>query len=365
MSKQEEKILKIIKENPTISQDEIASILNIKRSTVAVHISNLTKQGLIVGKGYIFKDEPYVAGIGASNIDIYAKSNIKIREYYDHPANVFSSVGGVAKNILTNLSKLDVKTKLITAVGDDSNGKTIIDDCKKNDIDISNVIIEKDNATSTFVQIQDKNNDMYLAMCDMSILDCITPKYIRSKKNVLLNSKLVVIDSSLRMDTIEEIINICKNRVPIYIDPISENYALKIKSYVNEFSCIKPNKKELEKLSGIIINNDKTLYSACDKLLSSGLDKIFVSLSKDGILYMDKEGNKIRKKYKKVNVVKNASGAGDACMAALIYGTINNFDYEKIVDYGLAAGFSSILCENTINDELSIKTINKIIKENS
>ena len=47
MTKREHDILQLIQENPTIDQSEIADLLHIKRSTVAVHISNLTKKGVI------------------------------------------------------------------------------------------------------------------------------------------------------------------------------------------------------------------------------------------------------------------------------------------------------------------------------
>ena len=33
-------------------------------------------------------------------------------------------------------------------------------------------------------------------------------------------------------ETIEEIIRICKGKVKLYIDPISDNYALKIRKYL-------------------------------------------------------------------------------------------------------------------------------------
>ena len=363
MTKQEEKVLKIIKDNPTIEQAEIARILGIKRSTVGVHISKLIKQGYITGKGYIINNNDYVVGIGAANVDVYGKSLIKIRTHYDHPAQIVSDVGGVTRNILNNLAKLNIDTKLITAVGNDSYGKMIIDDCVENNIDANNVVIVEDDYSSVFMQIQDENNDMYLAVCDMSILEAITPEYIRRKKNIILNSKLVLIDPSLRMDTIEEIIQICKDNIPIYVDPISDNYALKIKKHIGEFDTIKPNKSELECLSGIKINNDDDLYSACKKLIDKGVKKIFVSLGKDGILYVDNEENKIKKKLKPVKQMVNASGAGDACMAAVMYGTMNNLKIEKTIDYCLAAGIAAIQSNKAINKDLSINLLEKIIKE--
>ena len=53
MTQRERQLLNWIEENPLISQQELADKAGIARSSVAVHISNLMKQGHIAGKGYI------------------------------------------------------------------------------------------------------------------------------------------------------------------------------------------------------------------------------------------------------------------------------------------------------------------------
>ena len=57
MTFREKEILQILKSNPMISQQEIADMLNISRTSVAVHITNLMKKGELLGKGYILKKE--------------------------------------------------------------------------------------------------------------------------------------------------------------------------------------------------------------------------------------------------------------------------------------------------------------------
>ena len=71
MTDRETQIFQWIKENPMISQQEIADRANIARSSVAVHISNLMKKGKIRGKGYVLQEEDYITIIGAVAIDIF------------------------------------------------------------------------------------------------------------------------------------------------------------------------------------------------------------------------------------------------------------------------------------------------------
>ena len=363
MTNKEKEILEIIKSNPTIEQSEIAKIMKISRSTVAVHISSLQKQGYLLGKGYIISDDNYVVGIGACNVDVYGTSKIKIRTHYDHPADIKSSVGGVMRNIICNYTKLSGKAKLITAYSNDSYGKTIVDDCHFHNIDINDSLLVENKSSGIFMQIQNEHNDMYLAICDMSILENMTPTYIRHKKKVITNARIVVIDPSLPDKTIEEIIKICKGKVPIYTDPVSDNYALKLKKYLPEFELIKPNIHELSNLAGMKIETKADQEKACKKLLQKGVKKVVVSLGKDGILYMDNH-QMIRRKLKEEKKMVNASGAGDALMAALLCGEVSGLSIDDTLDLSLAAGIAAIRSDSTINEEMSLELLDSIIKEN-
>ncbi|MBQ6478768.1 MAG: winged helix-turn-helix transcriptional regulator [Erysipelotrichaceae bacterium] len=362
MTKKEKEILEIIRENPLIEQSEIARLLDISRSTVAVHISSLQSQGYISGKGYILKEEDYIVGVGACNVDVYGRSRIPIRTHYDHPADIVSGVGGVMYNIICNYVKLGGKADLITAYSDDAYGMMITSECKRNGIDIHDSLMAKGATSGIFMQIQDENNDMYMAICDMSILENLTPAYLRSKEKTIRNARLVVMDPSLPDDVIRELIGICKDHTSLYIDPISENYALKMRPYVPDIDLIKPNRGELENLSGMKIKNDEDLFKAVDKLLEQGAKRVVVSLGSQGILYADQD-RKIRKRLPEEKHMVNASGAGDALMAAIIYGDVNGLDIDKTLDYGLAAGIAAIRSNKTINSEMSVELLDKIIEE--
>jgi cell division protease FtsH len=56
----ETEIFEILKKEPLIAQDELARRFGISRSSVAVHISNLMKKGVILGKGYVINESASV-----------------------------------------------------------------------------------------------------------------------------------------------------------------------------------------------------------------------------------------------------------------------------------------------------------------
>ena len=307
--------------------------------------------------------EKYVVGIGATNVDLYCKSDIEIREHFDHPSTIRYTSGGVTRNILENITKLGLKCKLLTAVGKDIYGNYLLEKTVKVGIDNKDIAVIKGGRTGLFVQVQDKNNDMHLAMCDMSILKHINVEYIKKKAKVFKNASAIVLDPSLDNEVLEYIFDNYKN-IPIFLDPISDVYAAKIKPYLEHIYCIKPNKSELGVLSGINIENHDDLLKAYNIVLAKGVKKIYVSLGKDGCMYNDENNVVYTRKFREVENVVNASGAGDSFFAAIIYSFVNNVSLDDTINNALGAGIAAIICEETINPKMSIRLLKKIIKEN-
>ena len=120
---------------------------------------------------------------------------------------------------------------------------------------------------------------------------------------------------------------------------------------------------ELEILAGQEIKDELSLYNACEAVLNKGLHRIFVSLGTEGCLYMDQEGRMLRRKLKPCDHMVNATGAGDAFTAAMIYATLEDMPIESVMDYAMAAGIAAIGHERTINPQMSISLLESILKE--
>ena len=168
--------------------------------------------------------EKYVVGIGATNVDIYCKSKIEIKEHFDHPSDISYTPGGVTRNILENIHKLGLDTKLLTCVGDDIYGNYLIERIKESGIDASNIDVINGGHTGLFVQVQDNNNDMHLAMCDMNILKHIDVDYIKKNETVFKNASAIILDPSLDNEVLDYLFETYDD-IPIFVDPISDVYA--------------------------------------------------------------------------------------------------------------------------------------------
>lgn len=360
MTNREQEILELIKKNPMISQKELADSLGITRSSVAVHISNLLKKGFVVGKGYILREQPYISIVGGTNVDIQGFPNNDLLLKDSNPGKVKISFGGVGRNIGENLVKLGIETKLISAVGDDVYGRKILEESRMIHLNMEDSLILNEHPTSTYLSILDGSGDMMVAIAHMDIMDKITVDFIKNKKNIIENSKLCIIDTNIPKDTIEYILTNYKG-VDFFLDTVSTTKAKKVKELIGYFHTIKPNKLEAEMLSGIKINNEKDLKSVANYFLQKGVKRVFISLGEEGMYYDDGiNSNHIRNP--KIHVV-NATGAGDACLAALAYSHFNDFDIRCSALFSMSAAIVALSHENTINPNISVDNINMKIKE--
>lgn len=360
MTSREIEILEIIKKNPMISQQEIADNLGIARSSIAVHITNLMKKGYIAGKGYIISGNSYVTVIGGANIDIQGFPQNTLINRDSNPGKVRLSLGGVGRNIAENIAKLEIRTKLICPLGDDVYGKKISEDCILSGIDMSHSIVFKGANSSTYLSITDHMGDMEVAISDMDILEQLTVEIIKEKAHVIENSSCIVVDTNLTEEVLYHLLKDYKNK-DFFLDTVSTSKAMKVSDFIGSFHTIKPNRLEAEKLSGMKIRDDHDLRKASEYFLKKGVKNVYISLGEEGVYYSDGEASGTFK-IPSVKVI-SATGAGDAFMAGLVYGYLNDFKIEESTKFASAAAVLALSHENTINPMMSLEGINKIIKE--
>ncbi len=349
MTIRERQILNWIEENPMISQEELARKAGITRSAVAVHISNLMKKGHIAGRGYVVSGAAYVAVVGGVNIDIGGRPNRPLIERDSNPGKVSISLGGVGRNIAHNMSLLGMHVRFLTAFGDDLHAQRIEASCADLGIDISHARKVPEAATSTYLYLNDENGDMVLAVSDMEICERITPDYIASNLSLLNNAQVVVADGNLPAETLEYLAEHCT--APIFADPVSVTKAEKLRPILGRLNTLKPNRMEAELLSGIRITDEQSMRCAAEKLLETGLHRVFLSLGADGVFAANGVESRIYPCLPAA--VRSTTGAGDAFMAALVWAYLEGMDLEDTVRVASAAAAIATESEETINPALS------------
>jgi pseudouridine kinase len=351
VTQRERELLRWIEENPLISQQELAEKAGVTRSCVAVHISNLMKKGYIAGKGYVLRSATYAAVVGAVNMDIGGQSTQPLVAGDSNPGRVRMSLGGVGRNIAHNMALLGVDTRLVTAFGDDVYAQKIAASCGELGIDISQSLTVPGGATSTYLFLGGPDGDMALAVSDMEIYDHLTPAFLSARQGYLNNAQLIVVDANLPEETIRWLAENAK--VPLFADPVSTAKAAKLKGILGKLHTLKPNRIEAELLSGVAITDEASLEKAADALLDTGLRRVFISLGGDGVYAADHTGGRLRLPCLPGKLV-NATGCGDAFMAALAWAYLEGTDLEGTARAGLAAASIAMEGAQTINPAMGV-----------
>ena len=197
MTQRERQLLEWIRENPMISQQELADKAGITRSSTAVHISNLMKKGYIAGRGYLLRTAPYIVVIGGVNMDIGAVSRGELVSRDSNPGRVATSLGGVGRNIAHNLCLLGEEVSMVTVLGQDSFAQSVRENATAIGLDLTHSAVIPGGRTGTYLFIAGPDGDMELAVNDMDIYEHITPEFLRQRMDFINHADLVVTETNL------------------------------------------------------------------------------------------------------------------------------------------------------------------------
>ena len=303
---------------------------------------------------------PYIAGIGGANMDIHGKSHAPYVLHDSNPGELHMSMGGVCRNICENLARLGEDVRLITVLGNDVNGRNILEGCEQAGIHMDSTRVIEGERSSSYVSIMDEAGDMLLAISDMHIIKQLDDRLVDGAHDVLCGAELVVCDGNLSVRSIRRLTEICGR--PLFLDPVSTAWARELLPYIGFFDTVKPNRMELEILSGCPCDSPEHIRLACDILRGKGVRHVFVSLGEDGMYYRGPEGEIMGRSRPYPHVV-NATGAGDAAMAGIVYSRMHGYDPLRTVHTAMACGMLAIGSPDTIYQGISYEEIEKTIEE--
>lgn len=355
MTQREQEILNILKQEPTISQNDIASRLGITRSSVAVHITNLLKKGYLLGKGYIVQDEPYILVIGGSNIDIQGFPKEKLIQRDSNIGTVKMSLGGVGRNIAENCARLGVPTRLMSVIGDDPYGQKILKEAQAIGLNMQDTVVLSGESTSTYLSILDETHDMAMAINHMDSIEKLTVDHIRSKRSIIEHAQLVVLDTNLPQAVLDHLLTQYP-KTKFFVDTVSTKKALKIKDHIKNIHTLKPNRMEAEVLTG---SSEKTPLLELGSQLKC--KRSFISLGSQGVQVFEGKTH-LHFPTKPIEVV-NATGAGDAFMAGLVYAYLKGYDIKETCLTAMAASRLALSHPDTINPNLNEQSLHETLKE--
>ena len=241
-----------------------------------------------------------------------------------------SYVLGGAANVAANLNSLGAKSYLMGCVGNDQNGRTVID-LIDDILSDSSGIFHSSKKTTTKSRIVSKGQQV-LRIDEESTFDMESAEQksffelIENAINTMPFDGIILQDYnkgifSERM--IQDVLQLAKNKsIPIFVDPKHKNFWK-----YQGVTIFKPN------LSEILEANEIENYSSLDELLISTYSRLkcellMCTLADEGIAYVQK-GVVSKSPTQKIDVV-DVSGAGDSALATIVLSYLLGYEAKEI-----------------------------------
>ncbi len=358
MNENEKKILSTIRNNPFVTQHQLSQQLGLSRSAVAGYISNLMKKGEIIGRAYVPKEERMITCIGGSNVDRKSWVHGDIQWGTSNPVTSKKTKGGVARNIAENLGRLGLPVSLLTAVGDDPDGKWLLESSKEH-MDISSSYTIPGAATGSYTALLDENGEMIVALADMGIYDRIEGSDVDRRWNILAASSFVMIDTNFPSEVISHVIKRCRQSdIPLCVAPVSAPKVKKLPHHLEGITLVAANRDEIEAMTGMTLEHESDYKKAAASLFSRGVENVVITVGKQGLFYFDRSASYGRLQAPSLKKIQEVTGAGDALVAGILYGLNREMDLAKACQYGMACSIHSLQTEDTVShglNELSLQ----------
>ena len=299
-------------------------------------------------------------------MDINGFSRAPLNLEDSNPGSVEYCPGGVGRNIAENLHRLGVKVRFIGVIGDDPGGEFIKNSSIRLGLNIEHSLFLKNSGpvTSVYIALMDNNGELKIGLADMDIMEQMTIEYLESKASIIGESDIVVMDTNLPESIFRKW---CQSPFlsPFFLDGVSARKVSKAAKHIGHFDTLKLGRMEASVLSGVEIPERNSpvfmerLEEAAGNLLKRGVHRVFITLGKDGVFTA--AGNRVF--YRPVQYITpvNTSGGGDAFMAGIVYGTLNNWDDDKIVSFSLAMARITVQSKQTVSSEIGPEFAEKIM----
>lgn len=284
--------------------------------------------------------------IGDIMLDIYDEGNVS-RVSPEAPVPVFLKsnsryVLGGAANVVANIKMAQQKVSVCSVSGDDIAAESISEELKKIGVDELFILKCTDRCTTTKTRIVAQNNQQLVRLDNETtkgISDSQADKLLEMiKPNIDKYDLIIISDYNKGLLTpyfCRALITMGKEHdIKVLIDVKDTNLEKYSSAYL-----LKPNKLELETLSGMPITDKDSIKKASKVFVDkTGCQYVLTTLGGEGMFLYGKDGNVYTEEAEKREVY-DVSGAGDTAISYLATGIASGLSIQEAIHLSnVAAG---------------------------
>lgn len=293
--------------------------------------------------------------IGGANMDISGSTTQPLVLSDSNPGRIRCAPGGVARNVAENLARLGKTTRMLTVVGDDLYGRSLLDATRQAGVDVSGSWVLADETTSTYVSLHGPDGDMAVAVNDMGILEHITPQRLAPHKDWVQQAAALIVDCNVATPAMEWVFA-HRAATPVFVEAVSAFKCTRIRPWLAHVHLLKVNRLEAQALCQFGIHSDADIERAAQTLHTLGVEQVVLSLGERGVYWSTRQGDRGWHSAVPTAVV-NATGAGDALMAGLVHAFVAQQDLRSAIPFALGCAALTLASEHANHPALSVAAV--------
>lgn len=306
---------------------------------------------------FLEKEQCTVLVIGGANVDVFAQSEAALVYHDSNPGQITVGCGGVGRNIAENLGRLGLNVELITVLGADVFAELIRQSCQVANVGLTHSLSVK-STSSAYLSVHDPQAEMLLAINSMQLINQLDAKYLTSCEAAISAADYLVLEANLSTKALDFIFSRFSAK-QILADSVSTLKAARLQPYLSQINILKPNRAEAVLLSGL--NDNATITDVIAALHNQGVGKIVISQGAEGVIAST--GSEVQRFKAFSGRAQNVTGAGDALMAGLVYGTATGWNWNKTVRFGCAAAQITLSAPAAVNAEITVAKVLNVLQQ--
>jgi len=262
--------------------------------------------------------------------------------------------GGVARNVAENLARLAVPCSLVSIVGNDEAGRTLLLDTAKQGVDTGLVQKSLSKPTGSCTRAIDPDGELFVSFADMAICDQMDRSFIQNRWLQIGHATVVFADTNLPAESLSYLITGCREHgLTLVLDAVSTSKARQLPLNLNGVDMLVCNRSEARAMLGEDIARD--IEGMTQALCQRGAASAVVTAGADGICFA-RDGECVAIPAVSGEAV-DVSGAGDAFVAGTLYGRLQNYDPVTSLRIGANAAAMTIACRESNCPDLSVEAV--------
>ncbi|MCI1287120.1 MAG: ribokinase [[Lactobacillus] timonensis] len=276
-----------------------------------------------------------IAILGSINVDTTYHV-----ERFPQPGETISAIskssapGGKGANQAVAAARSGAKTYFVGKVGDDNEGKFMLEALREEHVDTDCIVVDKVHGTGTAMVTLDVNGQNHI-MVYGGANQALLKEDLENTDKVLDSADFLISQFETPQDVTAAAFKEAKNHgVITFLNPAP---AHEIDPEVLKYTdIIAPNETESAILTGIKLNGEDSMLKTAEYFADKGVDNLLITLGSRGVFYSTPNGHGLVPAFK-VKAV-DTTAAGDTFVGAMASQLHTNLDnIEEALVYGQRA----------------------------